>query len=130
LKVAREPFVHDFAERPLSGRPLGTFVHARSGDKGGDANVGFWVSQDDPRAAERTAWLLDTITPEFIRGLMPEAAGYAVDVTPLPSLGGVNVVVHDWLGLGVAANPRFDPQAKGLAEWLRSRSVDIPEELL
>ena len=25
--------------------PLGTFVHARSGDKGGDANIGLWVSQ-------------------------------------------------------------------------------------
>ena len=26
--------------------PLGTFVHARSGDKGGDANVGLWVAHD------------------------------------------------------------------------------------
>ena len=30
--------------------PLGTFVHARSGDKGGDANIGLWVANDgDPR---------------------------------------------------------------------------------
>ena len=28
--------------------PLGTFVHARSGDKGGDANIGLWVSHDGP----------------------------------------------------------------------------------
>ena len=26
--------------------PLGTFVHARSGDKGGDANIGLWVAHD------------------------------------------------------------------------------------
>ena len=38
--------------------PLGTFVHARSGDKGGDANIGLWVAHDGvdrrrrgPRAA-------------------------------------------------------------------------------
>ena len=34
------------------------------------------------------------------------------------------------LGAGVAAQARFDPQAKGLGEWLRSRHVDIPVDLL
>ena len=34
------------------------------------------------------------------------------------------------LGEGVAAGHRFDPQAKGLGEWLRSRCVDVPVELL
>ena len=29
-----------------------------------------------------------------------------------------------------ALTVRFDPQAKGLGEWLRIRHVDIPEELL
>ncbi len=130
VSVDAEGFTLDLEERPLRGLPLGTFVHARSGDKGGDANVGFWVSQNHPKAAERTAWLLATVDPAFIRGLIPEAAGSAVDVTALPSLGGVNVVVHGWLGAGVAANHRFDPQAKALGEWLRYRHVEIPEELL
>ena len=40
------------------------------------------------------------------------------------------MVIHGLLGEGVAASTRFDPQAKGLGEWLRSRLVDIPEELL
>ncbi len=48
----------------------------------------------------------------------------------LPNLGGVNVVVHGLLGRGVAASTRFDPQAKGLGEWARSRHVEIPEPLL
>ena len=48
----------------------------------------------------------------------------------LPNLGGVNVVIHGLLGQGVAASTRFDPQAKGLGEWARSRYVDIPEVLL
>ncbi|MBZ5735970.1 DUF1446 domain-containing protein [Nocardioides sp. TRM66260-LWL] len=111
--------------------PLGTFVHARSGDKGGDANIGLWVAHDgDPRRDARVAWLLRTITPERVRALVPEAADLEIEVHPLPSLGAVNVVVHGLLGLGVAASTRFDPQAKGLGEWVRSRTVPIQEDLL
>lgn len=110
--------------------PLGTFVHARSGDKGGDANVGLWVSQAGEKAAQRTAWLLATVTPAFVRSLVPEAASLGVDVYPLPNLGAVNVVIRGLLGDGAAASSRFDPQAKGLGEWVRSRYVEIPRELL
>ena len=46
------------------------------------------------------------------------------------NLGGVNVVIHGLLGDGVAASSRFDPQAKALGEWVRSRHVDVPEVLL
>jgi hypothetical protein len=61
---------------------------------------------------------------------MPEAAELDVEVYPLPNLGGVNILVRGVLGAGVAATSRFDPQAKALGEWFRSRLVDIPEELL
>ena len=109
-------------------RPLGELVYARSGDKGGDANVGLWVPQGRPDAA--VEWLLATVTPDWVRALVPEAADLDIDITPLPELRGVNVVVHGLLGDGVAASTRFDPQAKALGEWLRSRYVDLPEELL
>ena len=49
---------------------------------------------------------------------------------PLPNLRRVNVLIHGLLGEGVAASSRFDPQAKGLGEWVRSRHIEIPEELL
>jgi hypothetical protein len=111
--------------------PLGTFVHARSGDKGGDANLGLWVAHDGhPAYDERTAWLRDLVTPGFVATLLPEAADLEVEVFSFPRLGGVNVVLHGLLGQGVAASTRFDPQAKGLGEWARSRYVDIPEALL
>ena len=111
--------------------PLGTFVHARSGDKGGDANVGLWVAHDgDPRRADRATWLAKLMSPRKVRELIPEARELEVDVYVLPNLGGVNVVIHGLLGRGVAASTRFDPQAKGLGEWLRSRAVHIREELL
>jgi hypothetical protein len=117
--------------------PLGSFVHARSGDKGGDANLGLWVAHDGGstgsaagRYDSRVAWLLETVTPDFVRTLLPEAAAVDVDVYALPNLGGVNVVLRGLLGRGVAASTRFDPQAKGLGEWARSRYVEIPEALL
>ena len=48
----------------------------------------------------------------------------------LPNLWALNFVVEGLLGEGVAAQARFDPQAKALGEWLRSRHVDIPTSLL
>ncbi|MFE6511572.1 acyclic terpene utilization AtuA family protein [Nocardioides sp. NPDC057767] len=110
-----------------SRRALGELVYARSGDKGGDANLGLWVPQGRPEAA--VEWLLDTVTPEWVRALLPETEELAIDITPLPHLRGVNIVIHDLLGEGVAASTRFDPQAKGLGEWARSRFVDMPLNL-
>ena len=122
------------ATRGISGAtrrvPLGTFVHARSGDKGGDANLGLWVSARGERAAERARWLLSVVTPDWVRSVLPEAADLAVQVHPLPNLSAVNVVVEGLLGSGVSAGGRFDPQAKGLGEWARARHVEVPEALL
>lgn len=111
--------------------PLGSFVHARSGDKGGDANLGLWVAHDGSgKYAARVTWLTKLITPRKVRELVPEAADLEVDVHVLPNLGGVNVLIHGLLGDGVAASSRFDPQAKGLGEWVRSRLVHIQDGLL
>ncbi|SFC13833.1 Protein of unknown function [Nocardioides terrae] len=112
--------------------PLGTFVHARSGDKGGDANLGLWVSHDADPALQgaRVAWLTRLITPAKVRELVPESADLEIEVHPLPNLGGVNVLIRGLLGAGVAEGRRFDPQAKALGEWVRSRTVHIDQELL
>ncbi|MFP5070130.1 acyclic terpene utilization AtuA family protein [Pseudonocardia nantongensis] len=111
---------------PTQRVPLGTICGARSGDKGGDANIGVWA-RDDAGAA----WLASFLTPERVRALLgPEAADLDVEVFGLPNLRAVNVVVHGLLGDGVASSVRPDPQAKGLGEYLRSRLVDVPEALL
>ncbi len=111
--------------------PLGTFVHARSGDKGGDANLGLWVTHAEPeKHAARVTWLTKLITPQKVRELIPEAADLQIDVYNLPNLGAVNVVIRGLLGAGVAASTRFDPQAKGLGEWARSRLVHVEEGLV
>jgi hypothetical protein len=114
--------------------PLGSFVHARSGDKGGDANLGLWVAHDDSvdadKHAARVTWLAKFMSPRKVRELIPEARDLDVEVYVLPHLGAVNVLIRGLLGEGVAASTRFDPQAKGLGEWVRSRIVHVQEGLL
>jgi hypothetical protein len=110
---------------PSRRAPLGAVARARSGDKGGAANVGLWARTD-----EAADWLAGTLTPEKLRELLPEAADLPVTVHPLPNLRAVNVVIDGLLGRGVAASTRWDPQAKALGEWLRGRTLEIPEALL
>jgi len=104
--------------------PLGRIAGARSGDKGGDANLGVWV--EDDRA---WPWLAHFLTLGKVRELLPETAGLELERHVLPNLRAVNFIVRGLLGEGVAYNARFDPQAKALGELLRSRFVDLPEEL-
>jgi hypothetical protein len=110
---------------PVQRVPLGTVVGARSGDKGGDANVGVWA-----RDGAAWPWLAATLTAERLRELLPEAADLPVTRYLLPNLHAVNFVIEGLLGEGVAAAARFDPQAKAVGEWLRSRFIDVPEVLL
>ena len=110
---------------PTRRVPLGTVAGARSGDKGGAANVGVWVRDDDA-----FAWLVHELDVERLQQLLPETATLPVTRHVLPNLRALNFVVDDILGDGVASNARHDPQAKALGEWLRSRHVDIPEALL
>jgi hypothetical protein len=105
--------------------PLGRIAGARSGDKGGNANVGVWV-----RTTDQWRWLAHALTVEKLREMLPETAGLAVTRHVLPNIRAVNFVIEGILGEGVAYQARFDPQAKGLGEWLRSRHIDIPESLL
>ncbi|CAM5479763.1 acyclic terpene utilization AtuA family protein [Streptomyces aurantiogriseus] len=105
--------------------PLGLVAGARSGDKGGNANVGVWVRTD-----EAWRWLVHALTVERFRELIPESRELPVTRHVLPHLRALNFVVEGILGAGVASRHRFDPQAKALGEWLRSRHLDIPEVLL
>ncbi|MDT5334306.1 MAG: hypothetical protein QOF31_5603 [Mycobacterium sp.] len=103
--------------------PLGVIAGARSGDKGGSANVGVWV-----RSGAHWRWLAHALTVDKLRELLPETADLPVTRHVLPNLRAVNFVIDGILGQGVAYQARFDPQAKGLGEWLRSRIIDIPVE--
>jgi hypothetical protein len=105
--------------------PLGRVFGARSGDKGGNANVGVWARSD-----AGYAWLAAQLTVERFQELLPETARFAVTRHLLPNLRAVNFVIVGLLGDGALASTRLDPQAKGLGEFLRSRVVELPVSLL
>ena len=113
------------AAGPTTRVPLGAVCGARSGDKGGNANVGLWTWDDD-----LYRWLAATLTVDRLRRLLPEAGDLAVERYELPNLRALNFVVVGILGEGVASSTRFDPQAKGLGEFVRSRLVDLPDDLV
>lgn len=104
--------------------PLGRLAHARSGDKGGNANVGLWTG------AAAWPWLRATMTVERLRELLPEAAGLDIERHELPNLRAVNFVIKGLLDGGATEARRFDKQAKALGEWLRARHVPLPAGLL
>jgi len=104
---------------------LGEIVHARSGDKGGDANLGIWV-----RERPAWEWLRTTLTVDELQRLLPETAALQVERYELPNLGAVNFVLRGLLGSGATSSLRLDAQAKALGEWLRARRIKAPRSLL
>ena len=125
LASVPEPLLPDSELQGATRRaPLGRVAGARSGDKGGDANLGVWVEDD-----RGWPWLARFLTLERVRALLPETAELELERHVLPNLRAVNVIVRGLLGEGVAYHARFDPQAKALGELLRARFVDVPGEL-
>lgn len=110
---------------PTHTVPLGVLVGARSGDKGGRANVGFWAETDDA-----FFWMAAALDVRRLRLLLPEMGDLPVERHVLSNLRAVNFVVHGLLGHGVASNLRLDAQAKALGELARSRPVAVPVSLL
>ena len=110
---------------PTKRLPLGTLFGTRSGDKGGNANLGVFARSD-----AAWAWLDQFLTAERLKELLPEAAELTIDRYRLPAIRSLNFVLHGLLQEGVAASTRQDAQAKSLGEWLRARVVDLPEGLL
>jgi hypothetical protein len=115
----------DAASGPTTWAPLGQLFGARSGDKGGHANLGIFARSDPA-----WNWLDGFMSEEQLRQLLPESARLVIDRYRLPTLRALNFVLHDFLDEGVAAATRQDAQAKSLGEWLRSRYVEIPSVLL
>ncbi|MCW2571938.1 MAG: hypothetical protein JWO88_1996 [Frankiales bacterium] len=108
---------------PTRRAPLGLVAGARSGDKGGNANLGVWVRTD-----EEYAWLEQSLTVDRFKGLVPEAG--RVERFELPNVRALNFVLYGLLGEGVASSTRMDAQAKSLGEYLRAKHIDIPEAFL
>ena len=100
-------------------------MHARSGDKGGDANLGVWV-----RDFQAWEWLKSTLTVDELRHLLPETRELAIERYELPNLGAINFVLRGLLGDGATSSLRLDAQAKALGEWLRARTTKVPKDFV
>jgi len=105
--------------------PLGRLFASRSGDKGGNANLGVWA-----RTPEAYAFLREYLTVDKLKKLLADLEPYEIERCELPNLLALNFYIKGILGEGVAASVRFDPQAKTLAEYLRAKKVPIPAGLL
>ena len=108
-------------------RPLGDLLFARSGDKGGNANVGFWVR--DPAAYPFAQHFL-TI-PKMIELLGDDwDPKYTVERCDFPNLNAVHFVIKGILQDGVSSSSVLDGFGKSIGEFLRARVVDLPVELV
>ena len=132
ISVPAEPFpgttpspASELLTTECAAAPLGAVCGGRSGDKGGNANVGLWTRDDDAYS-----WLAEYLTLDRFRSLLPEAAELEIRRFELPNLRALNFVVIGLLGEGVASSVRPDPQAKGLAEQIRAEIVRVPSALL
>ena len=113
--------------------PIGAVYGARSGDKGGNANIGVWAPLTGRPEIDEARWIvLRRLVgdAERVSLWLPEADGLDIDVHLLPNLRAINVVIHGLLGRGVADSTSLDPQAKGLAEQLRARVLYIATDAL
>ncbi|KAK4544962.1 hypothetical protein LTR36_003867 [Oleoguttula mirabilis] len=111
---------------PTTRGPLGWVVHARSGDKGSNCNVGFWVRHKD-----EWAWLRSLLSVSMIERLLAdEYKGKKVDRFELPNMYAVHFLLHDHLDRGVSCSSSYDFLGKQVAEYLRSKHVDLPTKFL
>jgi hypothetical protein len=104
--------------------PLGRLFGTRSGDKGGNANLGVWA-----RSERAYAFLREFLTIKRLQSLLPDTAPHPIERYELPNLQALNFYIKGFLGEGVAASLKSDPQAKTLGEYLRGKSIDVPAHL-
>jgi hypothetical protein len=118
---------------PTQLAPLGSIVHARSGDKANNSNIGFFVQHDD-----EYPWLQSFLTVPRLKLLFgddwtdntEDGAERRVERCEFPKILAVHFRVLDFLDGGIASSSRIDGLGKGIGEFLRSRLVPVPVKFL
>ena len=105
--------------------PFGRIFATRSGDKGGNANLGVWG-----KTPAAYAFLKEFLTIKKLKELLKDMSGYEIERYDFPNLYAVNFYIRGVLGEGVAASLRSDPQAKTLGEYLRAKNIEAPESIV
>ena len=104
---------------------FGRLIGARSGDKGGCANLGVWVKSD-----KAYSFLYHFLTVQKLKELLSDLSDYKIERFDFPNLKAVNFYIHGILGDGASSNTKVDALAKSLGEYLRAKKVNVPKELL
>ena len=119
--ISIEPALQGQMDEIAFGRLFG----ARSGDKGGCANIGVWAKTD-----LAFSFLYDFLSVEKIKELMPDLNKYSIDRYELPNINSLNFYIHGILEDGVSSNNRMDGQAKSLGEYLRAKTISVPKIII
>ncbi|MGB0839166.1 MAG: AtuA-related protein, partial [Chitinophagales bacterium] len=115
----------DFSQEPMTLDYLGRLFATRSGDKGGNANLGIFG-----KTPESYAFLKQFLTVERLKTLLPDTVPFEIIRYDFPNLLGLNFYLIGFLGEGVAASIKVDVQAKTLGEYLRAKKVLLPKWLM
>lgn len=107
--------------------PLGDIALARSGDKGGNVNIGLFV-----QTPEQWAWFRAFMTRDRLKGLMGKdwRDEFHVERVEFPGIRAVHFVVYGVLGRGVSSSRLLDSLGKGFAEFIRAVHVPVPAKFL
>ena len=105
--------------------PLVRLCLARSGDKGDIANIGVIA-----RSEAIYAWVLEHLTPAFVKRYFDDVCEGEVERFELPNLLAVNFLLHRSLGGGGTLSLLLDAQGKTYAQYLLAATVEVPEGLL
>jgi len=125
--------VPEAREVPIPSAPRGKMVKmalgrafaTRSGDKGGNANLGIWA-----KTPQAYAFLREFLTTAKLKELLSDLSAFEMERYEFPNLLALNFYIKGMLGEGVAASLRSDPQAKTLGEYLRARVIEMPEAII
>jgi len=105
--------------------PLSRLCLARSGDKGDTCNVGLLARSDTIHA-----WMVETITPAFVKERFAGICKGGVDRHEVPNLKACNFLLHESLGGGGTMSLLLDAQGKTYAQYLLAAEVEVEAGLL
>ena len=118
-------FSQYFLHQPNNGDMHPDIFRDRSGIDIDMDNLGVWAKTD-----QAYALLYHELTIEKLKELLPDMQSFEIERYAFPNLKAVNLYIRGVLGDGIAASRRTDGQAKSLGEYLRAKTIDVPEQLL
>ena len=105
---------------------LGDLVLGRSGDKGGNLNVGLF-----PKGHRHWPWLRSYMTQDRMRQLVGEDwdDSFFIERVEFSHIEAVHFVIYGILGRGVSSSSRLDGFGKGFVDYIRDKIVEVPVEI-